>query len=87
MEVAKDGTVKSQGETVQKVYVDGKEFFGNDPKMATRNLSQDMVESIQVYDDMSEQAKFTQMDDGSRTRAINIKLKKDKKHGVLEKQW
>jgi hypothetical protein len=81
MEVSKDGTVKSQGETVQKVYVDGKEFFGNDPKMATRNLSQDMVESIQVYDDMSEQAKFTQMDDGSRTRAVNIKLKKDKRQG------
>jgi hypothetical protein len=85
MEVSKDGTVKSQGETVQKVYVDGKEFFGNDPKMATRNLSQDMVESIQVYDDMSEQAKFTQMDDGNRTRAINIKLKKDKRHGWFGK--
>jgi hypothetical protein len=85
MEVAKDGTVKSQGQEVQKVYVDGKEFFGNDPKMATRNLSQDMVESIQVYDDMSEQAKFTQMDDGSRTRSINIKLKKDKKNGVFGK--
>lgn len=85
MEVAKDGTVKSQGQEVQKVYVDGKEFFGNDPKMATRNLSQDMVESIQVYDDMSEQAKFTQMDDGSRTRTVNIKLKKDKKNGVFGK--
>jgi hypothetical protein len=85
MEVAKDGTVKSQGEQVQKVYVDGKEFFGNDPKMATKNLSQDMVESIQVYDDMSEQAKFTQMDDGSRTRTINIKLKKDKKNGWFGK--
>lgn len=85
MEVAKDGTVKSQGQEVQKVYVDGKEFFGNDPKMATRNLSQDMVESIQVYDDMSEQAKFTQMDDGTRTRSINIKLKKDKKNGVFGK--
>lgn len=85
MEVAKDGTVKSQGQEVQKVYVDGKEFFGNDPKMATKNLSQDMVESVQVYDDMSEQAKFTQMDDGSRTRTINIKLKKDKKNGVFGK--
>ena len=85
MEVAKDGTVKSQGEQVQKVYVDGKEFFGTDPKMATRNLNQDMVESIQVYDDMSEQAKFTNVDDGSRTKAINIKLKKDKKNGVFGK--
>jgi hypothetical protein len=83
MEVDKDGTVKSQGEQVQKVYVDGKEFFGNDPKLATKNISQDMVESIQVYDDMSEQAKFTQMDDGSRSKTINIKLKKDKKNGVF----
>ncbi len=81
LEVDKAGTVKSQGETVQKVYVDGKEFFGNDPKMATRNLSQDMVESIQVFDDMGEQARFTQMDDGTRVRSINIKLKKDKRVG------
>jgi len=85
MEVAKDGTVKSQGEQVQKVYVDGKEFFGNDPKLATKNIAQDMVESIQVYDDMSEQAKFTQMDDGSRSKTINIKLKKDKKNGLFGK--
>jgi hypothetical protein len=83
MEVAKDGTVSSQGEQVQKIYVDGKEFFGNDPKMATRNLTQDMVESVQVYDDMSEQAKFTQMDDGARTKTINIKLKKNKRNGLF----
>ena len=36
MQVEKDGTVKAQGETVQKVYVDGKEFFNNDPKLATK---------------------------------------------------
>jgi hypothetical protein len=85
MEVDKDGNVKSQGEQVQKVYVDGKEFFGTDPKLATKNLTQDMVESIQVYDDMSEQAKFTKIDDGSRQKAINIKLKKDKKNGLFGK--
>ena len=43
MQVEKDGTVKAQGENVQKVYVDGKEFFGNDPKLATKNLSADMI--------------------------------------------
>lgn len=85
VQVEKDGTVKAQGETVQKVYVDGKEFFGSDPKLATKNLSADMVESVQVYDDMSEQAKFTKIDDGSRSKAINIKLKKDKKHGLFGK--
>jgi hypothetical protein len=85
VEVDKEGGVKAQGEQVQKVYVDGKEFFGTDPKLATKNLSQDMVESVQVFDDMSEQAKFTKIDDGSRTKAINIKLKKDKKHGTFGK--
>ncbi len=83
MQVDKDGTVKTQGETVQKVYVDGKEFFGNDPKLATKNLTADMVESVQVFDDMSEQAKFTKIDDGSKQKAVNIKLKKDKNKGVF----
>lgn len=82
-EVDKDGNVKTQGEQVQKVYVDGKEFFGTDPKLATKNLTADMVESVQVFDDMSDQAKFTKIDDGSRTKAINIKLKADKKKGVF----
>jgi hypothetical protein len=83
MQVDKDGTVKAQGEQVQKVYVDGKEFFGNDPKLATKNLTADMVESVQVFDDMSDQAKFSKIDDGSRQKALNIKLKKDKKKGFF----
>ncbi len=83
MTVDKDGAVTSQGEQVQKVYVDGKEFFGNDPKLATKNLTADMVESVQVFDDMSDQAKFTKVDDGSRTKTINIKLKKDMNKGVF----
>jgi Carboxypeptidase regulatory-like domain len=81
IQVQKDGTIKAMGEQVQKVYVDGKEFFGNDPKIATKNLTADMVDQIQVFDDMSEQARFTKIDDGSRTKAINIKLKKDKRKG------
>ena len=83
MQVDKDGVVKAQGEQVQKVYVDGKEFFGNDPKLATKNLTADMVESVQVFDDMSDQAKFSKIDDGSRQKALNIKLKKDKKKGFF----
>jgi hypothetical protein len=83
VQVEKDGTVKAQGETVQKVYVDGKEFFSNDPKLATKNLTADMIDQVEVYDDMSEQAKFNGIDDGSRTKAINLKLKKDKKRGTF----
>lgn len=83
LQVDKDGNVKAQGEEVQKVYVDGKEFFGTDPKLATKNITADMIESIQVFDDMSDQARFTRIDDGSRTRTINIKLKKDMRKGYF----
>jgi hypothetical protein len=83
VEVDKDGNISSQGEQITKVYVDGKEFFLNDPKLATKNLSSEMVEAVQVFDDMSEQAKFTKIDDGSRKRTINIKIKKDKKKGIF----
>src|SRR5678815_5683436 len=81
VQVQRDGTIKAMGQQVQKVYVDGKEFFGNDPKIATRNLTADMVDQIQVFDDMSEQSRFTKIDDGSRVKSINIKLKKDKRKG------
>lgn len=83
MEVDREGNVKTQGEQVQKVLVDGKEFFGNDPKLATKNLTADMIESVQVFDDMSDQAKFTKIDDGSRSKTINIKLKKDRNKGYF----
>ncbi len=83
VEVDKEGNITSQGESVQKVLVDGKEFFGNDPKLATKNLTADMIESVQVFDDMSEQSKFTKIDDGSRSKTINIKLKKDRNKGYF----
>ncbi|MBD0374193.1 MAG: outer membrane beta-barrel protein [Flavisolibacter sp.] len=83
MQVDKDGTVKAQGENVPKIYVDGKEFFGDDPKMATKNIAADMIDRIELYDDLSEQSKFNGVDDGSRSKAINLKLKKDKKKGVF----
>lgn len=83
VEVDKEGNITAQGEEITKIYVDGKEFFLNDPKLATKNLSSDMVEAVQVFDDMSDQAKFTRIDDGSRKRTINIRLKKDRRKGVF----
>jgi uncharacterized membrane protein YgcG len=85
MEVGKDGTIKSQGETVQRVLVDGKRFFGDDTKMATKNLPPDMIDKIQVFDDMSDQSKFSGFDDGNRIKTINFTTKKDKKKGYFGK--
>jgi hypothetical protein len=85
MEVAKDGTIKSQGETVQRVLVDGKRFMGDDPKLATRNLPPDVIDKIQVFDDLSDQSKFSGFDDGNRVKTINITTKKDKRKGMFGK--
>lgn len=85
MEVAKDGSIKSQGEAVQRVLVNGKRFFGDDPKMATKNLPPDVIDKIQVFDDQSDQSKFTGFDDGNRVKTINITTKKDMRKGVFGK--
>ena len=83
VEVDKEGNITSQGEPITKIYVDGKEFFSSDPKLASKNIPAELIESVQVFDDMSDQAKFTRIDDGSRVRTINIKLKKNTKKGIF----
>jgi len=85
VDVDKTGTIKAAGETVQRVLVDGKRFFGDDPKMATKNLPPDIVDKIQVFDDLSDQSKFTGFDDGNRVKTINITTKKDKRKGYFGK--
>ena len=85
IEVDKDGGIKAQGEEVQNVLVDGKEFFGNDPKMATKNLPADAVDKVQVYDKLSDMAEFSGIDDGERSKTINLELKEDKKKGMFGK--
>ncbi len=83
IEVARDGTVTAQGEQVQRVMVDGKEFFGRDPKLATRNLPADAVDKVQVFDKKSDQAVFTGIDDGQREKTMNLELKEEKRHAAF----
>ncbi|WP_353721221.1 TonB-dependent receptor [Dyadobacter sp. 676] len=83
VEVARDGSIKANGQAVNKVLVDGKPFFGNDPKMATRNLPADIVDKVQLYDQSSDQSQFSGVDDGDRERTINITIKKDKGKGYF----
>lgn len=70
-----DGSVTIQGETVQRVTVDGKQFFGDDVMSAMKNLPADAIESIQMFDDVSDEAKFVGFDDGTRQRTLNIVTK------------
>ncbi|RZK26591.1 MAG: hypothetical protein EOO43_02355, partial [Flavobacterium sp.] len=83
VDVAKDGTITTQGETIKKVRVDGKDFMGSDPLLATRNLPADMIDKIQIIDDMSDQSKFSGVDDGNREKIINITTRQDKKNGFF----
>ena len=85
IQVDKDGKIKAMGETVEKVLVDGEEFFGDDPGMAVKNLRADAVKEVQVFDKKSDQAEFTGIDDGNTKKTINLKLKEDKKTGYFGK--
>ncbi len=83
IDVDNDGTVRAQGEEVQRVTVDGREFFGRDPKLATRNLPADAVNKVQVFDRKSDQSQFTGIDDGQREKTINLELKEEKRNGAF----
>ena len=85
IEVDKAGAITVNGKTVTKVYVNGKEMFTGDPKMATKNLAADAIDKIQVYDRKSDQAMFTGIDDGSEETAINLKMKKDRNNSTFGK--
>ena len=79
--VAKDGTVTAQGEQVKKVTIDGKDFFGDDASAALKNLPSEIVDKIQVFDRLSDQARLTGVDDGNSVKAINVVTKAGLKNG------
>jgi len=77
--IDKDGRIYAQGDTVKKLLVDGEEFFGDDPKLGSRNLRADGIDVIQIFFRVSDQATFTGIDDKVRIKTINVKLKKEKR--------
>ncbi len=81
--VASDGTITAQGKTVQQVLVDGKEFFGNDPKMATRNLPAAAIDKVQVLEKKSDAAEFSGIDDGQERTTVNLVLKPNARVGYF----
>jgi len=85
IQVNAKGEITAQGEKVKKVYVDGEEFFSDDPAMVTKNLRADAISQVQVYDKKSDQAAFTGIDDGQREKTINLKLKESAKNGYFAK--
>lgn len=85
IQVNSKGEITAQGEKVEKVLVDGEEFFSDDPAVVTKNLRADAVDKVQAFDKKSDQAVFSGIDDGQKIKTLNIQLKEDKKKGYFGK--
>ena len=83
IQVDKNGNIKAQGKAVTKVKVNGKDFFGGDPKTATRELPANIVDKVQIVDDYGDQATVSGIKDGDPEKVMNIQLKKDKNTGYF----
>lgn len=83
VQVDKNGTITVGGKTVSTVLVDGDEFFGDDPLLATKYLKSNAVKEIEVYDKKSNLTDLTGVEDGQMEKVINIKLKEEAKNGYL----
>ena len=75
VEVDSDGTITANGETITKVMIDGKEFFLDDPQLATKNIPAKIIEKVRVVEKKSEQAEFTGIDDGDEETVIDLSVK------------
>ncbi|MDI9365350.1 MAG: outer membrane beta-barrel family protein [Flavobacterium sp.] len=85
IQVNSKGEITTQGQKVEKILVDGEEFFSDDPAVVAQTLRADAVNTVQVFDKKSDQATFSGIDDGVKTKTINLQLKDDKKKGYFGK--
>jgi len=87
IDIDKNGNVTMQGQKVDKIYLDGKEFFLNDPRTATQNLPADIVDQIEAFDSQTERARLTGIRETTGTKTLNIKLKKNRKRGYFGRAY
>ncbi len=80
-----DQGVEAQGEAVQQVLLDGKRFFGQDPLLALNTIPAEVVNKVEVFDQQSERAQITGVDDGNTTKTMNVVTKEGKREGMFGK--
>lgn len=83
VEVQEDGTILVNGKQVNQILVNGKPFFGDDPTVATRNLTKEMVEKIQVVDTKTDDEAFAGEDGDQENKTINLTISEEKNKGVF----
>lgn len=81
VEIDSEGTIKVNGKTVSRILVGGKEFFGNNKEMATKNIPTEIIDKVKTYDKQSDMARITGIDDGEEETVIDISVKKNMNHG------
>jgi len=85
--VDRDGNITVNGKPVNRMLVDGKTFFGDDPKMATRNLPANIIDKVQVTDDKEEMMRNGDDNPNNVGKVVNITLKKGVKKGWFGKLY
>ncbi len=83
VEVGSDGSITANGETVTKIMIDGKEFFLDDPQLASKNIPAKMIEKIKVVEKKSDQALFSGIDDGEEETIIDLSVKPGMMDGMF----
>ena len=81
--VDKDGNIETQGKKINRVRVNGKDFFGGDVQTATQNLPADVIDNIQIIDDYGDQANISGNKNGEAEKIININIQKSKNRGTF----
>ena len=87
VQVDKDGNIMVNGKPVNRILVDGKTFFGDDPKMATRNLPSQVIDKVQVTDDKEEMLRNGDDNANNVGKVINLTLKKGIKKSMFGKAY
>ena len=83
VEVAEDGSITANGETITKITIDGKTFFLDDPQLASKNIPAKLIEKVKVVKKKSEQAEFTGIDDGNEETIIDLSVQRNMMNGVF----
>lgn len=85
LQIDANGNITYNGQKISRLLVDGEDFFGSDPSLVTRNFDASKIDKVQILDRKSDQAIFTGIDDGSRTRTLNLVMKPDSRKGYFGK--
>ncbi len=83
--VARDGSIEVNGKSVSKIKINGKDFFTNDPKVATKNLPKDLLEKVQVVDTKSKEDEFTGRESDSDDKTINVVIREENNRGFFSR--